>query len=342
MGPEINSDSADFTPMLTPDGKYLFLTSDRAGASDLYWIDARIIEELRTPWLGAMTGPYFGQEPPGLDPQVFAPEILSREQPEWAFCGEFSPDHSEFYFSQADPELDIDRIMWMRNTGGRWTDPEPAPFYTPHNANDSRPSPDGQRLFFRSRRPLPENEQSEERLLLWSVARDGESWGEARPVLFDGKPARTSHAGVARNGTLYFSYRGDDADDADVHRTPLVNGSYIAPENLGAGINTEYSEGDVFVAPDESFLVVTVWNHPDNSGESDLYISFRKADGSWSALENLGKPINTGANENCAALSPDGKYFFFVAVSKKGEIAEINTYWVDAAILQSHRQAQRE
>jgi hypothetical protein len=289
-----------------------------------------------------MAGPYFGLEPPGLEPRLFAPEILSRTQPDWAFCGEFSPDHGEFYFSQADPELDIDRIMWMRETDGRWTDPEPAPFYTPHNTNDSRISPDGQRLFFRSRRPLPGNEDPEERLLLWSVARDETSWGEPRPVLFEGRPARTSHAGVAANGTLYFSYRGDGTDDTDVHRSPLVDGSYVAPEDLGAGINTEYSEGDVFVAPDESLLIVTIWNHPDNSGESDLYISFREADGSWSSLQNLGAPINTEANENCAALSPDGRYFFYVAVSKKGERAEIDTYWVDAAILQSRRQARRE
>jgi Tol biopolymer transport system component len=47
MGADVNSDSADFTPMLTPDGKFLFLTSDRNGASDLYWIDAAVIEDLR-------------------------------------------------------------------------------------------------------------------------------------------------------------------------------------------------------------------------------------------------------------------------------------------------------
>jgi hypothetical protein len=337
MGPGINSDSADFTPMLTPDGRYLFLTSDRAGASDLYWVDARIIQELE-----AMTGPYLGQEPPGMEPKIFAPELLSRTQPEWAFCAEFSPDHREFYFSQADPDLDIDRIMWMRDTGTWWTAPEPAPFYTPHNTNDSRISPDGRRLFFRSRRPLPGNEHSEERLLLWTVERDGKSWGAPRPVLFEGSTARTSHAGVAANGTLYFSYRGSEGDDTDVHRAVPVDGSFSAPENLGSEFNTAYSEGDVFVAPDESFLVVTIWNHPDNNGESDLYISFREADGSWSALENLGRPINTSANENCAALSPDGEYFFYVAVGKKGDKYVVDTYWIDADILQAHRQAGRE
>jgi len=46
MGPGVNSDTPDFTPMLTPDGRYLFFTSLRDGASDLYWVDQRVVEEL--------------------------------------------------------------------------------------------------------------------------------------------------------------------------------------------------------------------------------------------------------------------------------------------------------
>jgi len=288
--------------------------------------------------LEALTGPYLGKEPPGLEPRIFAPEILSRTKPQWAFCAELSPDHSELYFSKENPDLQIDQIMWMRRVGERWTDPEPAPFNSPHTSNDSRISPDGQRLYFRSRRPLPGNDASEERLLLWSVTRSVDGWGEPSPVLFGETPGRTSHVGVAANGTLYFSYRAaSNAGESDVHRSALLNGSHVEPENLGPGINTRHSEGDTFVARDESFLVVSVWDHPDNSGESDLYISLRRPDGSWSALENLGKPINTEANENCAALSPGGKYFFYTAVSTQGNRPTTDTYWVDARILDSPR-----
>ncbi len=47
MGKTINSSASDYTPMLSPDGKYLFFTSNRAGVSDLYWADARVIHDLR-------------------------------------------------------------------------------------------------------------------------------------------------------------------------------------------------------------------------------------------------------------------------------------------------------
>jgi Tol biopolymer transport system component len=33
--------------MLTPDGRYLFFTTSREGASDLYWVDQQVIEEMR-------------------------------------------------------------------------------------------------------------------------------------------------------------------------------------------------------------------------------------------------------------------------------------------------------
>jgi hypothetical protein len=47
MGPGVNSDAPDFTPMLSPDGRYLFFTSLREGASDLYWVDQQVIEGMR-------------------------------------------------------------------------------------------------------------------------------------------------------------------------------------------------------------------------------------------------------------------------------------------------------
>ena len=46
MGKNVNSHSGEICPSVTPDGKYLFFTSRRRGKADIYWIDAKIIEEL--------------------------------------------------------------------------------------------------------------------------------------------------------------------------------------------------------------------------------------------------------------------------------------------------------
>lgn len=54
LGDRVNTDAEEGGPKITPDGKYLFFnrmvphTNGRAGSqSDVYWIDAKIIEDLR-------------------------------------------------------------------------------------------------------------------------------------------------------------------------------------------------------------------------------------------------------------------------------------------------------
>jgi Tol biopolymer transport system component len=47
MGKRINSRSDELYPILTHDGKYLFFLGDRDGISGAYWVNAKIIEELK-------------------------------------------------------------------------------------------------------------------------------------------------------------------------------------------------------------------------------------------------------------------------------------------------------
>lgn len=57
LGPQINTADTDYCPMITPDGRYLFLSrrvSDPIDsgwegviAGDVYWVDTTVIERLR-------------------------------------------------------------------------------------------------------------------------------------------------------------------------------------------------------------------------------------------------------------------------------------------------------
>ena len=50
MGKEINSPDYEFRPYVTPDGKYLFFTSNRphqSGVGNIFWVDASVIEDLK-------------------------------------------------------------------------------------------------------------------------------------------------------------------------------------------------------------------------------------------------------------------------------------------------------
>lgn len=47
MGANVNTESYDYAAMLTHDGKYLFFTRYANGNGDIYWVDAKIIENLK-------------------------------------------------------------------------------------------------------------------------------------------------------------------------------------------------------------------------------------------------------------------------------------------------------
>jgi len=47
MGNEINTNKSENRPYVSPDGKYLFYASTRRGNRDIYWVDARIINDFK-------------------------------------------------------------------------------------------------------------------------------------------------------------------------------------------------------------------------------------------------------------------------------------------------------
>ena len=115
---------------------------------------------------------------------------------------------------------------------------------------------------------------------------------------------------------------------SDIFKSRLIDGKYTRIENPGNAINTEYHEWDPYVAPDESYLIFCS-TKPDGLGGDDLYISFLKKDGSWSAPVHMGKDINSPASENRPYVTTDGKYFFYTS-TKRGNR---DIYWVDAGII---------
>lgn len=289
-----------------------------------------------------LTGPYLGQKPPGTAPEVFAPHVLSRVEPEWAYCAEFSPDGSSFYYTEVDPATRIPQIMTMRRIAGAWTAPEAAPFSGAHRDNDVRLAPGGKAVFWRSWRPLPGNTEPEERSVIWFAEKLGDGWSEARPVTCGKAFLKAGYPSVTNDGTLYFCARFEGGlGETDVYYSRFKNGVYAAPVNIGPAVNSEGGEGDLYVAPDESFLIVSCWRRPGNDGESDLYISFRDGSGNWSPLKNMGEPVNTGNNENCPAFSPDGRYFLYQSADLKSEPPRTCTYWVSSKIIEVLRPKKR-
>ncbi|HEY5618945.1 MAG TPA: hypothetical protein VIK60_13460 [Vicinamibacterales bacterium] len=93
-------------------------------------------------------------------------------------------------------------------------------------------------------------------------------------------------------------------------------GEWSAPDNLGALVNTEFSE----FAPHSSkdglslYFASTRPASYGSFGEEDLWVSQRAStDAPWGLPMNLGQVINTASNERSPALSRDGHYLFFAS-----------------------------
>jgi len=95
------------------------------------------------------------------------------------------------------------------------------------------------------------------------------------------------------------------------------------------------NETDPLIAPDESYLIFAAkWKK--GYGELDLYVSFKKENGSWTIPKNI-KELNTEGIELAPALSPEGKYLFFTRRSAFRTLTPSKIYWVNAEIIDRYK-----
>jgi len=279
-----------------------------------------------------LKGPYLGQKPPGMIPEVFAPGIISTEKSE--LNSVFSPKGDEFFYAistSTKEELKngiyLYIIMYTKQINGVWIKPEIASFPGKYSAVDMSFSPDGNRIFFCSNRPTSWNKSPNRDI--WYCERFTQGWSAPiNPGVPLNSPGDEVYPTFTTDGSMYFSSsRENGKGRKDVYYAKFINDKYSKPVHLGDAINTKYNEGDAFVAPDESYLLVTCKGRPIDQGGDGIFISFKKKDGSWSKMRNI--KSMTKISGGCPMVSPDGKYFFF---TRKDDI-----YWVDAKILKSYK-----
>lgn len=279
-----------------------------------------------------LKGPYLGQKPPGMKPQVFAPGIVSLDD-ERELNSVFSPDGRIFMFSRVVGGV-FKMYFSALDEKGVWSEPRlagPSRTYPGHSEVDMMFAPGGKRVYFISDRPLAG--YSLDRHNIWYS--DLGDHGLLAPVALGpdiNGPDHDLYPMLVGDGSLYYSTsRPDSLGDRDSYRAQFRDGRFGTPVNLGKNINSKYAEGDIFVSADETILIHNASGRPNGRGEGDLYISFKSPNGSWSKDVHMGKEINTEANEYCPMMTPDGKYFFFT----RGN----DVMWMDAKALKRFRSA---
>ncbi|UCE41738.1 MAG: PD40 domain-containing protein [Candidatus Aminicenantes bacterium] len=302
-----------------------------------------------------LTGPYLGQKVPGLDPEMFAPGIVSTGLME-GVCN-FTPDGKEVYYNTAysiEDEWKLS-IVYSKEVDGKWIMPDFVSF-TDRKYIQAYPflSYDGTKLYFTSNMPTNDPELKDE-YNFWVSKREGDIWGEPTPLPppINGRGDTT---GISVSNTGVFYYTLITEKEQAIYRSRYKDGVFSEPERLPDSVNSTNSQFDGVIAPDESYMILPVYNREDSFGSTDLYVTFRDENDNWTPVVNLGSKINTKFTESAARITADGKYMVFTGMLEShnwgndslsfGDILNYYTkpgygnpdiYWVDIRFLDQFR-----
>lgn len=280
------------------------------------------------PAFPALAGPYLGQKSPGASREPFAVGIVNGRFGLHSSPA-FSPDGREAYWNlMIAPRAagySSGRLLVSRLRDGRWTYPEIAPF-TGEGRDGDVPcfSPDGKRLYFMSRRPLPgEARPSGEHI--WFMQRERDGWSEPRPVdeTVNRFPLHWQFA-VDKDYNLYIHANvSGGLGESDLYFAKYAGGRYLEPVNLGAPLNTPGSEETPGIAPDGSYLLF--------QRDGDLHVSFRDRDGAWGEPVDLGPQVNSPATDLCPQVTADGRHLFW--------LSQWGAWWASTDVIERLRPA---
>ncbi len=265
-----------------------------------------------------MNDKYFGQNPPGMVAEIFAPGIVSVNG-RYEYGVSFSPDLEEIYFS-VERKGESSSVYFSKLIDKKWTNPKKANFTKgKKNAEmEAFVNPSGKKIYFTAYDSMD--------VKIWCVTRSENSWSNAIKLDSPINNDIVFYSNEAKNGDLFYS----NVSKRKIYYAPNVNGKF--PEILEVGI--EYGMHG-FIAPFQDFILIDAPKENDKTKDKDIHVCFKKKDGAWTKPINLGSAVNSNFDETCPSLTPDGKYLFFSRYNEEGELS--NIYWVSAEVIRRLR-----
>lgn len=110
---------------------------------------------------------------------------------------------------------------------------------------------------------------------------------------------------------MYFSSfdLAENKADADIFMCTFANGQWSQKKAVTGGINSKGWDAQPAISPDGQKLVFAS-DRAGGYGGVDLYMSSRRADGSWSVPVNLGTTINSRFDDITPVLATDRKLYY--------------------------------
>ncbi len=187
-------------------------------------------------------------------------------------------------------------------------------------------SADGKTLYFaRGNSSTNPGGKKDEADIWYSKKMPDGSWSKAKNI---GYPLNNSGVNVVVNvmpdgNTLYLEglYNSDGSFKSDQgisvsHKNK--NGSWSVPKQVKIDNFYNLNKYETyFFTSDQKVLLLSI-ERKDTYGDLDLYVSFRRPDGSYTKPKNMGPDINTFADEGTPFLAADGKTLYFSTSGLQG------------------------
>jgi len=255
---------------------------------------------------------YLGQTPPGDTPILFAPGRLTDSGYFPLGRIAFSANGKEFFygannawFSNAHQTLN-----YFHFENGRWE----GPYLLDKQCAQPTFSPDGQTLYVLNRQGIQQKHRTDT------------GWSKPVPylnrsyALYNFMPTKSGRIYVGSNGT--WGPRNDNSSwKFSVMPADITD---MSIQSLGEPLNAPGFNGDFYIAPDESYIIISAKETKDF--ECELWISFHKPDRTWTIPQSLGPAINEGvAHRFGQYVTPDGRFLFYTKGTSEKDCA---LYWV--------------
>lgn len=242
----------------------------------------------------------FEQANPTKTPKLFYPDEVSRNGIQWN--NSFTKNGDQIFYTVQGKKRAY--LVTQKFDGEKYGAIERLSFDSTYLYSDVMVNATGDHIWFMATVPHPETGETD--FNLWQSRLVNDEW--SAPAIINKASSGVGGEGYpcpVKSGNLYFSVARDDSRNSDIHISRPGEEVSVA---LPSPITTEKFEGDAYVDPDERFIIFAAFDKPDGQGFSDLYISFKNAQG-WTEPKNMG--ISSPGYDGSPFVSHDGKYLIF-------------------------------
>ncbi|MBD0850883.1 TolB family protein [Maribacter arenosus] len=225
-----------------------------------------------------------------------------------------SPQGDQLIYTLGDYKQNKRCLVVLNQENGNWSNAEILNISGKYQDIEPFYSPNGDRLYFASNRPIY-NDKTRDDYNIWYSDRINGTWSE--PVALDSiinTRGDEFYPSLSNKGNLFFTATRDNGmGREDIFRSEFVDSKFQSPIPLPIEINSASFEFNAYINPEEDLIIFSSFGREDGFGGGDLYISRKDDSGKWTKSKNLGESVNSDKLDYCPFVDWKSRNFYFTS-----------------------------